>query len=262
MCDEHAAVGERLRRLAQRVHERVVVRPAVADALREPLEPQCRPLEPRQPRPAALGHRLAAHRRDPHLEREDEPLAHQCRARLLALEPGRDEPGPQLPGQRRLVQGRRRPPTARARGRGGARPSIGEVAKTRDARPRDQQPRGRVEVDAVRRGQARPGRRTRSAATRTPARTRARTRPATRSPRPRPPRTASPRPRSCHAARSSSSRRRSATGDSPVAALSSRSRWSREKCTRPASEAPLTGSSSDDRTTSISSRRRSAIRTC
>ena len=36
----------------------------------------------------------------------------------------------------------------------------------------------------------------------------------------------------------SSSRRRSATGDSPVAAASSRSRWSREKCARGASEAP------------------------
>jgi len=40
---------------------------------------------------AARGrHRLARHRRHPDLEREDEPLRHQRRARLLALEPHED----------------------------------------------------------------------------------------------------------------------------------------------------------------------------
>ena len=66
--------------------------------------------------------------------------------------------------------------------------------------------------------------------------------------------------RSCHAERSSSSRRRRATGDSPVAAASSRSRWSREKCARSASARPSApGSSSESSTMSISSRRRSLI---
>jgi len=66
--------------------------------------------------------------------------------------------------------------------------------------------------------------------------------------------------RSCHAARSSSRRRRRATGDSPVAAASSRSRWSREKWARSASARPSApGSSSELTTRSIRSRRRSAM---
>src|SRR5215218_4955089 len=67
--------------------------------------------------------------------------------------------------------------------------------------------------------------------------------------------------RSCQAARSSSNRRRSAIGDSPVAAASRRSRWSREKLARRASAEPsAAGSSSESSTRSMRSRRRSAAR--
>ena len=50
---EHAAVGERLRRLAERIDERVVPRAAVADPLRDALEAGARAVEARQQRAGA-----------------------------------------------------------------------------------------------------------------------------------------------------------------------------------------------------------------
>ena len=184
------------------------------------------------------------------------------RARLLALEPD-ERRSPGRSGRASASGGERR-----RRGQQLAHAvevvrdhPVRQVApRDRLARAGDQQARGRVEVDAVGRRELRPRRRTRSAAHRRRARTRARTPPASRSRRPSAASEGDSAPvRSCQAARSSSSRRRSATGDSPVAAASSRSRWSREKCARRASVAPSAGSSSEARTTSISSRRRSSM---
>ena len=235
---EHAAVGERLRRLAQRVDERVVAGAAVADALREPLEGQRRALEARQPRrrrrPAPARPPIAA----THTSSVNTSRSHISAA--LASSPSNHtthEPGPQLPRQRLRRQRRgRREQLAHAVEVMRDHP-IGEVGGPPGRAPGCSSPAGgwkwmpfgaASSTSPVERARRRPVR----------ARERARERrhrPVARGRRRRPPPT--PRPlRSCHAARSSSSRRRSATGDSPVAAASSRSRWSREKCARAASD--------------------------
>ena len=144
--------------------------------------------------------RLAVDRRDPDLERVHQPLGHLGRARLLALEPDEHQAWAQRARQR----------LGRERRRGGQQLAhaievvrdhpVGQVApRDRLARARDQQARGRVEVDAVGRLELRSRRRTRSAASRRRARTRARTPPASRSRRRPPPRRATARP--CAAAR-------------------------------------------------------------
>ena len=119
---------------------------------------------------AVLGERLAGHRRHPHLEREHEPLGHHRRARLLALEPDGDEPGPQRPLQ---VRGGQRP---------GRREQLAHPRQVTADQPRkkgvrhvscaggDQQAGRAVEVDPVRGVELDRPRRARERARRLPVR--------------------------------------------------------------------------------------------
>ena len=239
---EDAAVGERLRRLAERVDERVVPGAAVADRrarCARSRAPRGRSAASRSPPPSGDAARpaiAATHTSSVNTSRSAISAAlGSSPSNQTATKPGPQRPLERLGGQRRrhLEQLAHAVEVVRDH-------PLGEVAAARPAprAPGISRPAGgwKWMPFGASSSTGRPAPRTRSAARRTRARTRARTRRASRSPRRRdlgrasrrPCAAATPRARAAAAAAA-----RPATRRSPRA--SSRSRWSREKCARRAS---------------------------